>query len=765
MDDPETYGDTFHQLSFKQAMECQPPILCDYNIITIGVSRDEVRDLITRNAFVRPMGGKWNEEMEADMLAAMIALRKAMKDYPIKHAVSFHSSIQRAELFKDHNETFSREFPEFGQLDTFHVSGQTPTGTRTNIIKSFAQAERSLVTNARCLTEGVDVPGIDCVLFADPRRSTVDIVQAVGRALRPSEGKKLGYVILPILHDMDVSSNEILESEAFNEVLKTITSLATNDDRIIEYFRLTSEGKRPGNSKRIEFRLNELAAQNVDIRSVIKDIEIRCWQRVAKLAWMPFLEARDRVRSLKLRNINQWRDYAARGLDNIPVRPDFVYKNTGWVNWGDWLGTMYLSAKDRNWRNFADARSYVRKLGLKSQSEWNKYLRGQIPGVGAKPSDIPSAPMRTYRHSGWSGWSDWLGSKNIAPGMHVWRSFAEARQFARSLSIKNLSEWRRYCAGKLATQLAKPTDIPTNPAVVYKDAGWINWGDWFGTHFVALYKRNYRDFTDARAFSQSLGLKSKEDWQEYSKGKPGELAAKPDDIPTNPARVYKDTGWNGWGDWLGTGYVAHQNRKFLRFLEARQFVHELKLQNVSSWNKYRVGKLPGMPPKPPNIPSCPDITYKSEWLGWGDWLGTGSVAPSKMKWLPFESARDFARKIKLQNQPEWSKYCKGERKDLPDRPADVPADPASVYKGKGWDGYKDWLGATTIKAGDRFRNFDQARAFARSLKFKSHSEWRLYVAGKINGLALKPADIPSDPYSAYRALGWVSWPDWLGTKM
>ncbi len=88
-----------------------------------------------------------------------------------------------------------------GILETFHVSGKTPTSIRSRELDEFAQAKRSLVTNARCLTEGVDVPNIDCVLFADPKRSTIDIVQAVGRALRTYEGKQLGYVIVPVLLD------------------------------------------------------------------------------------------------------------------------------------------------------------------------------------------------------------------------------------------------------------------------------------------------------------------------------------------------------------------------------------------------------------------------------------------------------------------------------------------------------------------------------------------------------------------------------------
>jgi superfamily II DNA or RNA helicase len=123
----------------------------------------QVTELINKQA-------EWSEEVEAQMLASLIALRKAMHKHPIRHAVSFHASIARAERFRDDNETFTRLFRRYCRVEAFHVSGKTPTGTRARVIEEFATAERSLVTNARCLTEGVDVPGIDAVLFADPRR-------------------------------------------------------------------------------------------------------------------------------------------------------------------------------------------------------------------------------------------------------------------------------------------------------------------------------------------------------------------------------------------------------------------------------------------------------------------------------------------------------------------------------------------------------------------------------------------------------------------
>jgi predicted helicase len=283
MDDPAVYGETFHLLSFKRAMEYDPPILCDYKIISIAVSREEVAELIRKNTFVRPDKGTWNEEIEADMLASLIALRKAMQKYPIQHAVSFHGSIQRAELFKTHNDAFTKSFRKYGKLETYHVSGKTPTGTRARVIGEYARAERALITNARCLTEGVDVPGIDCVLFADPRRSAVDIVQAVGRALRPAPGKEFGYVIVPILHDADATADDIFNSPAFKEILTTLRALAANDDRIIEYFRGVSQGQQRKGVGSVQFDIDERLAEQIDLADFVREIELKCWDRMEGL--------------------------------------------------------------------------------------------------------------------------------------------------------------------------------------------------------------------------------------------------------------------------------------------------------------------------------------------------------------------------------------------------------------------------------------------------------------------------------------------------
>ena len=89
------------------------------------------------------------------------------------------------------------------------------TGQRDRIVNEFASKKGALITNARCLTEGVDVPNIDCIVFADPRKSRIDIVQALGRALRRKEGKDWGYVILPVVYDGDTHE---IDNDNFQEI-------------------------------------------------------------------------------------------------------------------------------------------------------------------------------------------------------------------------------------------------------------------------------------------------------------------------------------------------------------------------------------------------------------------------------------------------------------------------------------------------------------------------------------------------------------------
>jgi superfamily II DNA or RNA helicase len=772
MDNAAIYGDTFHLLSFKRALETKPAILSDYRVVTILVSREEVADLIRENVFVKPDKGRWNKDIEAEMLASLVALRKAMRKYPIKHAVSFHSSIQRAEIFKEHNEAYNQAFKKHGAIETFHVSGQTPTGTRARIVNEFAGTSRGLITNARCLTEGVDVPGIDCVMFADPRRSAVDIVQAAGRALRPAKGKKMGYVIVPILHDSKAKPEDIFDSEEFQEILATLRALAANDERIIEYFRTISQGKKRSRGGSVIFEIDEKLAQRINLEQFARDVELKCWSRLAKLSWRPFEEARAFVRGLHLKSTEDWRDIStgrfstgAKLPPDIPAAPWETYKSDGWKNMGDWLGTFAIANYNKVYRPFRGARTFVRSLKLKSVSEWNAFCRGNLALKGARPSDIPRYPRGTYLKKGWKGFGDWLGTGKEADHLRVYRPFRRAKAFARSLKLESRQEWFAFCRGKLSSKGKLPSDVPTHPNQTYRDQGWIHMNDWLGTPTIPKL-RNWRSFAEARRFARSLHLDSYSEWTDFCHGKMPSKGKLPSDIPAGPRKVYKDHGWKGVGDWLGTGRVALRQRNYLSFAEARTFARSLALKSVREWNMYCKGKLPRLGKLPAHVPAAPQIVYHGKgWSGVNDWLGT-KAAPRLRSFRNYSQARQFARSLGLKGMSEWRKYSRGLLKGKKALPEDIPKTPWQVYLGTGWIGISDWLGLQKHQANHQisFWSYRQARSFVHGLELTDVADWKRYCKGRRPDLPAKPRELPTHPQSQYAKHGcWISWPDWLGT--
>ncbi len=345
--------------------------------------------------------------------------------------------------------------------------------------------------------------------------------------------------------------------------------------------------------------------------------------------YRPFDQASQFVRRLGLKNRAEWMSYS-KGLlpqngskpSDIPSSPDQVYRDQGWTNFGDWLGTGEVAPRLRMYRPFYEARRFVRSLELKGESEWRKYSKGELPEKGVLPRDIPADPRAVYKSEGWMSLGDWLGTGTVAHRFRKYRPFKEARAFVHTLGLKNIAEWWKYYRGEIPEKGGIPEDIPGTADMKYKNQGWISWGDWLGTGNVALYLRKYRPFEEARKFAQSLGLKSVSEWGKYRRGELTERGTLPEDIPAAPQVAYKSRGWTNWGDWLGTGAIAPQYRKFRPFDQARSFVHNLGLRNVKEWSKYSSGNLPQKGTRPEDIPADPyDVYGDHGWISWNDWLG------------------------------------------------------------------------------------------------------------------------------------------------
>jgi hypothetical protein len=142
------------------------------------------------------------------------------------------------------------------------------TGDRRRLIKQLSldgQDRHALLTNARCLTEGVDVPSLDGVAFIDPRSSQVDIIQAVGRAIRKSENKEVGTIVLPVLIPTDSNAEEALEDTAFKPVWAILNALKSHDDDFaVELNNLRTELGRTGKPGDLPNRLVEDLPVDID---------------------------------------------------------------------------------------------------------------------------------------------------------------------------------------------------------------------------------------------------------------------------------------------------------------------------------------------------------------------------------------------------------------------------------------------------------------------------------------------------------------------
>ncbi|AUH72794.1 DEAD/DEAH box helicase family protein [Legionella sainthelensi] len=593
MSNPLIFGCEFHRMSFKEAID--RGILVDYQIVAVGITRSEIQQALIQRNYV-------SDNHTIDEIAHHYALEKFMTEYASTHVVTFHSSVKKAHAFKErHKRDYINTF-------SYHVNGGQSTNERKVIMNDFVRSPKSIMTNARCLTEGVDVPSIDAVYFCDPKNSKTDIIQATGRALRRADfkNKKFGYIIVPIFHQTTEEIEDVITKSPFKNLMSIIRALSSHDERLIDEIKKIkfSKGK------------NIAVSDHIVIYEQLKFIKLDGFQErllgslylqiinKSPIVYRSFQEARKFAQSLNLKGQHDWVDYCRDGLkpDDIPSNPDQVYKNHGWNGIGDWLGTGNVANSQKNFLSFELARAFVHTFGLKSARDWSIYCKS-----GNKPPNIPKAPEKTYKHNGWLSWGDWLGTGSISLQKKQFRSFEEARRFVRSLKLKSHAEWLKFRESG-----EKPDDIPVNPNKAYKDDGWVSWPDWLGTNKKQRSKI-FLPFELARMYSRALNLKSRAEWNVYSKS-----IQRPENIPSRPDRFYKDNGWVSWPDWLGTGNISSKKRVYWDFTLAREFVHSLKLKKFTEWRLYsQSGQRPNY------IPSSPDEVYRNKgWVSFSDWLGT-----------------------------------------------------------------------------------------------------------------------------------------------
>ena len=636
MDDPSVYGNTFTQLSFKEAIHQE--ILSDYKILTLVITQAEIKEYLNKNDFVKALGLGWEKDIDFRTLSSLVALRKAMLKFPIKHAVTFHSSIKRAKVFEQLQPIFDQAFPAFESVDAFHVTGAIPTSQRSKIIAEFSQSDRGIITNAKCLTEGVDVPNIDCVLFADPRKSSIDIVQAVGRALRRSKGKDFGYVLLPVFAESN-DKESIIESEDFQAILQTLRALASNDERIIEYFREKQKNeKKSEKSDLVQFEIDEIIGNDIATDEMLNYIELQAWNRLAKLSWRPFEEATKFIQGLGIQSIQEYFTHTKLGRipNDIPRRPDSAYNGLGWLDWSHFFGkTNSNFTKNKNYIDFEEAKRFLGDKALSSSKEYLEFIKRE------NIEKLPLYPSQTYK-SLWKGWSYFLGKKEIKS----W-NLTEIKNWIWQNKIKGKDQFV-----KISKKGLVPKEIPKSFYIKYQTQ--IQ-EDFF-------YHEHQLTFEEARKWMHENKVSNSTTWRKLCREK-----LKPINIPSDLINAYSKA-----KEWAGFESIFYKEDKFLSKEEFIRFIELHGIKTIKEYNE--VAK------KYDYLPY--DIYRVYSVNSWVELSGVKSKFHQK-KFPPLDEAKIICKINMLKSQLVYWQFC---------RDFGLPYHPERTYKNKGWKGWADFLG-------------------------------------------------------------------------
>lgn len=375
MDSEELYGTCIDEITVKDAIDGIDgfKLLNDYQIITHTIKSGLYEHLLEENPFVVDKE-QLPKQAELRLLASAILLKKVRKDKNIKNIVSFHSFRNRARAFKKGAKFIDSE------LNTYYVDG-TQTGTeRLNILDDFASNSPSLVTNAQCLSEGVNVPSIDAILFVDPKQSRVAITQAIGRALRKGDSNKgMSYIIVPTIVDTNDPDNS---DKRFENILMVLTAMAYHDGRVIEYFTDIQNGKKP--PKQFLEIDTEYSNEEINLKEFTKQLNYKAWNRLKILSWRPYEEAKKYVTSISVTE-KEWRKLKKSGdaPADIPFNPQKVYKE--FTSWYDFSGRTspddnlnifikeYKAYLKRNPDKPFPKQSYITKDGYKLGRKISEY--------------------------------------------------------------------------------------------------------------------------------------------------------------------------------------------------------------------------------------------------------------------------------------------------------------------------------------------------------------------------------------------------------
>jgi len=252
MDDEAMYGPEVYRIGFGEAVDKK--LLSDYKVLVLTLNEAMIPDVLQQA--VADKGTEINTDDASKLIGCVNALSKRMlvdegllkasDPSPMRKAVAFCQTIKKSQsitrIFNEHKDDYynsltQKEREELVSVSAEHIDGTMGASKRDDKLSWLKNAptdanECRILTNVRCLSEGVDVPSLDAVMFLSAKNSQIDVVQSVGRVMRVASGKNYGYIIIPVVIPAGVEPEVALEDhERFKVVWMVLNALRAHDDR------------------------------------------------------------------------------------------------------------------------------------------------------------------------------------------------------------------------------------------------------------------------------------------------------------------------------------------------------------------------------------------------------------------------------------------------------------------------------------------------------------------------------------------------------
>lgn len=250
-----------------------------YEVLVLTVNQEDIKNFISSNTWVRDEMFMENEQVQSRFVASIIAADKAFKRGYTKRLLSFHSRNEHAKNFEKAMITLqnSNVFTSFKNLDFIGRCQGGQADTNKSLLDLLGDFNMGVISNARVLTEGVNTPAIDTVIFCDPKTSATDVAQGISRSIRLMIGKEIARVIIPVV----INEEGQIDQPQFQPMIDILDFIASHDEALFEEINIIPQSQ--GRTRIVGSRIintDELEIDGFSIEEFYNEVSLAVWNRV-----------------------------------------------------------------------------------------------------------------------------------------------------------------------------------------------------------------------------------------------------------------------------------------------------------------------------------------------------------------------------------------------------------------------------------------------------------------------------------------------------